>query len=305
MFALIAALILGGSRAAFAADIRSDPSAETVDVTDIPEYDSEPYIIINDNQPFFGEDEITAEVFEIYSDLDDLGRCGTAYANICQELMPTDERESISGVKPAGWINNPYSFVEGGYVYNRCHLIAFQLAAENATEENLITGTRYLNVTGMLPFENMVADYVKETDNHVLYRVTPLYEGKNLVADGVLMEAYSVEDEGEGICFCVFVYNVQPGVEINYTTGENWADGTLGNDEETTDLVMTEEALRMVEELESDTEATYVLNTRSMKIHRPTCSSVAKMSDKNKQVYTGSMADLIREGYTGCGSCNP
>ena len=163
-------------------------------------------------------------VFEYYSDLDELGRCGVAYANICQELMPTEKRESISSVTPSGWNNKKYDsgLVDGGWIYNRCHLIGFQLAGENANPKNLITGTRYLNIEGMLPFENMIADYVHETDNHVLYRVTPVYTGDNLVADGVQLEGWSVEDAGEAICFNVFAYNIQPGIGIDYATGENW-----------------------------------------------------------------------------------
>lgn len=191
---------------------------------DIPAFSTEPYVVINGNEPYFTDDDLTTEVFETYSDLDDLGRCGVAYANICQELMPTEERGEIGSVKPSGWAQNKYDWVDGKYLYNRCHLIGFQLAGENANELNLITGTRYMNVDGMLPFENMVADYVHETDGHVLYRVTPVYEDDNLLASGVLMEALSVEDKGESIEFCIFCYNAQPGVEIDYTTGENWAE---------------------------------------------------------------------------------
>lgn len=188
----------------------------------IPVYSEQAYIEVNNNIPYFGEDEYTIEPFENYSELDELGRCGVAYANICQELMPTEDRGSIGSVKPSGWHTVKYpEVIKDLYLYNRCHLIGFQLAGENANKLNLITGTRYMNVDGMLPFEDMVADYVQETDNHVLYRVTPVFEGENLVADGVLMEAYSVEDSGKGICFCVFVYNVQPGIEINYLTGES------------------------------------------------------------------------------------
>ena len=164
---------------------------------------------------------MTSESFEYYSDLDELGRCGTAYSSVGTDLMPTEKRGSISKVKPSGWQVSKYDFVDGKYLYNRCHLIGYQLTAENANEKNLITGTRYLNVDGMLPFENLVADYVKETENHVLYRVTPVFEGNNLVASGVLMEAESVEDAGDGVEYCVYVYNVQPGVEIDYATGEN------------------------------------------------------------------------------------
>ena len=165
---------------------------------------------------------MTTEPFETYSELDRLGRCGTAYANICLEIMPTDFRGEIGQVKPSGWQTVKYDCVDGGYLYNRCHLIGYQLAGENANKQNLITGTRYMNVTGMLPFENMVDDYVEETQNHVLYRVTPIFEGKNLVASGIQMEAFSVEDDGEGVCFNVFVYNVQPGVTIDYATGDSW-----------------------------------------------------------------------------------
>lgn len=185
------------------------------------DYSGDAYIVINDNIPFFDESELTTEPFEIYSDLDYLGRCGAAFANICIDIMPAEERGSIGSVKPTGWHTVKYDFVEGKYLYNRCHLIGYQLAGENANEKNLITGTRYLNVTGMLPFENMVADYVKETDNHVFYRVTPYFEGENLVAKGVLMEAESVEDAGDGVCFNVFCYNVQDGVVIDYATGES------------------------------------------------------------------------------------
>ncbi len=199
--------------------------AVSYDLDQVPAYTGEPYVVINDNQPFFGEEEYTTEAFETYRALDGLGRCGTAYACVGEELMPTEARESISSVKPSGWINVEYG---GQYLYNRCHLIGFQLTGENANERNLITGTRYMNVEGMLPFENLVADYVKETSNHVLYRVTPLYEGDNLVASGVLMEAGSVEDQGEGVCFNVYVYNVQPGIGIDYATGASWAEGEQG-----------------------------------------------------------------------------
>lgn len=194
-----------------------------MDLAAIPAYSREPYAIVNGNIPYFTASDLTSESFEYYSDLDNLGRCGTAYASVGTDLMPTEKRGSISKVKPSGWQISKYDFVDGKYLYNRCHLIGYQLTAENANEKNLITGTRYLNVDGMLPFENLVADYVKETDNHVLYRVTPVFEGDNLVASGVLMEAESVEDEGDGVEYCVYVYNVQPGVVINYATGENAA----------------------------------------------------------------------------------
>lgn len=189
---------------------------------EIPEYTDEIYVIINNNIPYFDESEYTTSPFERYSDLDEKGRCGVAYANICTEIMPTGEREDISDVKPTGWKQEKY---DGEYLYNRCHLIGYQLAGENANERNLITGTRYFNVEGMLPFENEVAEYIDNNpSNHVLYRVTPIFEGDDLLAEGVQIEAYSVEDEGKGICFNVFVYNVQPGIHIDYTTGENWKE---------------------------------------------------------------------------------
>jgi len=199
--------------------------SESATLENIPPYAGEPYVVIDDNQPNFMLDDFTTLEFEEYSELDMLGRCGVAYANICIELMPTEERGEIGMIKPAGWHTVKYDCVDGKYLYNRCHLIGFQLAGENANKLNLITGTRYFNVDGMLPFENMVAEYVEDTGNHVLYRVTPIYEGDDLVARGVQMEAISVEDEGEGVCFNVFVYNVQPGVEIDYATGESWLTG--------------------------------------------------------------------------------
>ena len=198
------------------------PPAETYSMENIPPYDGTPYVVLNDNQPSFTAEDMTDVSYEFYSDLDELGRCGVTEACIGRDLMPTEKRGDISSVKPTGWVQNQYDFVDGKSLWNRCHLIGFQLAGENANECNLITGTRYLNVEGMLPFENMVADYVKETDNHVLYRVTPAFQGTELVARGVQMEADSVEDGGDGVCFNVFCYNVQPGVEIDYATGESW-----------------------------------------------------------------------------------
>lgn len=191
---------------------------------DIPEYSGQPYIVLNNNIPGFTEDEMTTASFEIYGDLDELGRCSIAFANVGRDLMPTEKRGSISSVKPTGWHSVQYDGVDGKSLYNRCHLIGFQLTGENANKKNLITGTRYLNVDGMLPFEDMVADYVKETDNHVLYRVTPIFQDDYLVAHGVEMEAWSVEDNGEGVCFHIFAYNVQPGIGIDYATGESWLE---------------------------------------------------------------------------------
>lgn len=192
----------------------------------IPAYDGKAYVAVNNNEPFFTDNDMTTTAFENYSDLDSLGRCGVAYANICKEIMPTEKRGKIGMIKPSGWHTVKYDVIKDRYLYNRCHLIGYQLAGENANPKNLITGTRYLNVEGMLPFENLVADYVNNTGNHVLYRVTPMFSGSNLVANGVLIEAKSVEDNGGGIFFNVYCYNVQPGVGINYENGDSWLDGT-------------------------------------------------------------------------------
>lgn len=267
-------------------------------VVDVEEFQADtPWIVLNGNIPEFTEADLTTEAFETYSELDSLGRCGVAYANVGQELMPTEDRESISEVKPSGWINKDYGdLVDGGYLYNRCHLIGFQLTGENANERNLITGTRYMNIEGMLPFENMVADYVDETGNHVLYRVTPIYEGDDLVATGVQMEGYSVEDNGEGICYNIFAYNSQPGIAIDYATGDSWLDDSVGAVEGKTSTIITTEEPAVME---------YVLNTNSMKFHYPDCSSVADMSAKNREDYTGTREDLLAQGYSPCGVCNP
>ncbi len=202
-------LVMGQARLSFSLD-------------ELPPFSGQPYVLLEDNQPGFSQEEMTTAAFEYYSPLDALGRCGGAWANICPELMPTEERGEIGMVKPSGWHTVKYDIVDGKYLYNRCHLIGYQLAGENANEQNLITGTRYMNVEGMLPFENLVAEYVRETGNHVLYRVTPVFQGLNLVAQGVQMEALSVEDGGQGVCFNVFVYNAQPGVSIDYATGDSW-----------------------------------------------------------------------------------
>ena len=266
-------------------------SAVSVSLEEVPAYSGSPYVELDGNLPGFSLEERTTDSFETYSTLDALGRCGPAYACIGQDLMPTEDRESISSVHPTGWVQAEYSFVDGGSLYNRCHLIGFQLTGENANEENLITGTRYMNVEGMLPFENMVADYIKETGNHVLYRAAPIFEGENLVASGVVMEALSVEDEGEGVCFHVYVYNVQPGVEIDYATGESWETG--------------DSASSALESQAEEQETDYVLNTSSKKFHRPDCPSVDSMSGKNRQEYHGTREELIAQGYEPCGSCHP
>ena len=288
-------------------------SVQTVEtIEDVPEYSGEPYVEINDNQPEFQEYELTAVPFEEYSELDELGRCGEAEACVGEETMPTEERESISSVEPTGWENEKYNDIDGGFVYNRCHLIGFQLTGENANEENLITGTRYMNTEGMLPFENMVADYIHKTDNHVLYRVTPIFEGKDLVASGVQMEAESVEDDGAGICFNVYVYNVQPEITINYATGENW-ESSESDDIETdadgngsTDGRSVQDSDSAAGEIKSQQEEqTYVINENTEKFHDPDCSSVDDIKEKNKREFTGTRDELIEQGYEPCGICQP
>lgn len=202
--------------------IRTRSGNEKIRLDELPVYSGKAYVEVNDNVPYFTEDEMTTSSFERYSTLDELGRCGSAYANLSKETMPTEEREEIGWIKPTGWHTAKYpEIISDSYLYNRCHLIAFCLAGENANEKNLITGTRYMNIEGMLPFEEKVAAYLDSTENHVLYRVTPIFVGDNLVASGVLIEAYSVEDAGKGICFCVYCFNVQPGIALDYKTGDS------------------------------------------------------------------------------------
>lgn len=254
---------------------------------------SDPYIEINNNKPFFSaEDKTRTDAFENYSELDSLGRCGVAYANICQELMPTEARGEIGSVKPSGWHTIRYNgLVSGNYLYNRCHLIGFQLAGENANKLNLITGTRYLNIDGMLDFENAIDDYVEDTGNHVLYRVMPVFHADNLVCDGLLMEAYSVEDKGAGIEFCVFAYNVQPGVIIDYATGDSWrADG---QDQE------------VIESGDTGEQHDFVLNTSSGKFHVPDCEYAESMSESNRLEITQTVKAMFDAGYSACGRCHP
>lgn len=299
-----------------ATDVPTGEGTSAFSLREIPAYSGTPYTEVNGNQPYFTEEELTTQSFETYSELDSLGRCGVAYANVGQDLMPTEPRGEIGAVKPTGWHLVKYDNVDGKYLYNRCHLIAYMLAAENANPQNLITGTRYLNVQGMLPFETKVCDYVKNTGNHVLYRVTPIFDGDNLLADGVLMEAYSVEDAGEGISFCVFAYNVQPGIGIDYATGDNWAEGsgtyqsTVASVAEETPVPQpeTDTAVQITPESSAPQESqgiTYVLNTNTKKFHYPTCSSVDDMKEKNKQIYTGSRDEVINMGYVPCKRCNP
>ena len=282
---LVLAILFGGG---YLYENYYNPPAP-ISLSEIPEFSDSPYVCINGNIPFFTDKEITTESYESYSPLDELGRCGVAIACCGKEIMPApdEDRGSISSVKPTGWIQAQYDCVSGQSLYNRCHLIAWQLSAENANNKNLITGTKYMNIDGMYPFENLVADYIKETENHVMYRVTPVFEGNNLLASGVQLEAYSVEDGGESICFNVFCYNVQPYIVINYATGSSYFDEqAFENNKPSLDDV-----------------GTYSLNKNSKKIHHPSCSSVSQMSASNRVEYTGTVNDLLVQGYVKCGNC--
>ncbi len=283
-----------------------DNSSKAV-LSEIPEYSGSPYVVINGNVPSFNKYELTVKGYETYASLDSLGRCGGAVASCGKEIMPkeNEERGSISSIKPSGWVQAQYDWVSGKYLYNRCHLIGWQLSAENANKRNLITGTRYMNTEGMLPFENMVADYIRETNNHVAYRVTPIYNGSDLVASGVQMEAYSVEDDGEGICFNVFCYNVQPDVTIDYSTGRSRAaDGS-----EPTTKKQSSVAVQTTKEYVETTKqqnvvtGQYVLNINTKKIHKTHCHHINRMNESNKKSYSGSLDDLYSQGYTTCGTC--
>ena len=261
----------------------------------IPAYDGRAYVAVNNNEPFFTDSDMTTTAFENYSDLDSLGRCGVAYANICRDIMPTEERGKIGMIKPSGWHTVKYDVIKDRYLYNRCHLIGYQLAGENANPKNLITGTRYLNVEGMLPFENLVADYVNNTGNHVLYRVTPMFSGSNLVANGVLIEAKSVEDNGGGILFNVYCYNVQPGVGINYENGDSWLDGTTGSASSGSDSSAAENSAAD----SSNSETMVHITATGKKYHRAGCRTLKKSDTEVTLDEAKSM------GLSPCGICNP
>lgn len=255
---------------------RPQEDAVTITIDEVPVYSGDPYVVINDNEPSFSSEELESDSFESYGELDDLGRCTIAFANLSKELMPQGERGSIGQVKPSGWQTVRYDSVDGKYLYNRCHLIGWQLSGENANERNLITGTRYMNTEGMLPFENMVADYIKETDGHVLYRVTPIFVEDELVARGVQMEAYSIEDAGASICFNVFVYNVQPGIEIDYSDGSSRLS-------ETADEPQEDGVIRG--------------NSRSKIYHCPGQAAYEDMADSRYLVLFDSEEEAIAAGY--------
>ena len=279
------------------------------DLSSIPAYSRSPYVEVNNNVPYFSDADLTTTSYETYGELDSLGRCTAAVACIGQDLMPTEKRGDIGSVKPTGWHSVKYAGVDGKFLYDRCHLIGYQLTAEDANEKNLITGTRYMNVEGMEPFENMTADYIKETGNHVLYRVTPIFEGNNLLASGVLMEAKSVEDNGAGILFCVYCYNVQPGITIDYATGDSsepeYTGGSDSQNTENTNTTQTQptQAVQQAQNT-GNTTAVYIGNSNSMKFHRPNCSSVSKMSDSNKVEFS-TRDEAIGAGYEPCQICNP
>lgn len=288
--------------------IQKDKTKTPFSLQSVPKYSGKPYVVINDNVPFFSKKDYTTKSYEYYSSLDSMGRCGVTMACIGQDIMPTEKRGNIGSVKPTGWHTIKYDWIDGKYLYNRCHLIGYQLTAENANRSNLITGTRYLNVTGMLPFENMVADYIKETDNHVLYRVTPVFEGKNLVASGVLMEAMSMEDEGDDILFNVFCYNVQPGVSIDYATGSSKADGTRQADRQKETQAKNETKGQKESEKKSNSSGngqSYVLNNNTKKFHKPSCSSADTIKPSNRSEFTGNREELINRGYDPCKRCHP
>ncbi len=302
---------------------------KVISLDEIPDYKRAAYVEINGGDPFFTEKEITDEAFEKYSPLDPLGRCGVAFACIGIELMPTEERGEIASITPTGWEyggisnNNQYDFVENKYIYNRCHLIGHQLAGENDNERNLITGTRYMNIEGMLPFENEVADYIEDSGNHVMYRVTPIFKGLDYVARGVLIEGYSVEDNGRGISFCIYAYNVQPGVTIDYFTGVNVASGNplpeIDTDNDNREEIMggsgngdsADNGNGSTDTDDPEHNGTidncdYIININSNKYHRPDASCInEKFKEENRKYYIGTKEELEADGYVACKICKP
>ena len=267
-------------------------TATAVKPSSLPKYSGEAYVVVNNNQPNFSSSELTTTGYEKYSNRDSLGRCGVAIASCGKEIMPRpdEKRGSISSITPTGWIQKSYSGISGGYLWNRCHLIGWQLSAENANRENLITGTRYMNINGMLPFENMVADYIKETGNHVAYRITPIFEGNNLVCSGVQMEAYSVEDDGDGICFNVYCYNVQPGITINYANGDS--SGPSSNNNTTSSKPSTEQNNNSA----ASGDMVWIPNSGSKYHSHSGCSNMKNPRQVTKQ-------EAINQGFDACKKC--
>ena len=281
---LLAAVLSALSLLSGCADTTSVYQPPYIDLDVIPAWDGEPWLIVDGNTPGFTEADLTTEAFERYSALDALGRCGSAYACVSQALLADDNRGSLASVTPTGWVNREYDFIDGKYLYNRCHLLGFQLTGNDASKRNLITGTRYLNIQGMLPYENQVADHVKENGHHVLYRVTPRFRENELVCRGVQMEAYCVEcGSDDPFMFHVFCYNVQPGVLIDYETGES----------EFSEIGLNSE------------KKTYILNTASKKFHDPKCANAENISDKNREKIKCTREELIYRGYEPCGICKP
>lgn len=294
-------------------------SAYLAALDDIAGFDEVPYTEVNEGAPFFTDEDVARSPFEDYASLDELGRCVQAFALVGPETMPYAERGNISEVHPTGWHSDRYTFVDGGALYNRCHLIAHSLAGEDANRENLITGTRFMNTEGMQPFEDEVLSYIRRTGNHVLYRVTPHFIGDELVARGVLMEALSLEDEGRGIEFCVYCYNVQPGVGIDYATGDNWLDEAQAAEDaahydmgdRTSSSASpwsgghhSESTGHHAEHAGSD-QCDYILNTNTMRFHYPNCASAASASDRNKRSFSGTREEVLDLGYEPCGECHP
>ena len=288
---------------ALIASVNSDGAGSNV-----PAYSGSPYITVNNNEPFFDATQYNSQAFETYSELDSLGRCGVAFANVGKEIMPTGERGSIGSVKPTGWHTVKYDNVDGKYLYNRCHLIGYQLSGENANKQNLITGTRYMNVDGMLPFENMVADYVKETNNHVLYRVTPVFDGNNLVAGGVLMEAQSIEDNGSGIKFCVYCYNIQPGISIDYATGDSKVGDPVSAQADIGAAVADAEASATVPQTEPQTQAPTQAPTAAPtqpQTQAPTVAPTQPQDTGNSTLVWLSETGEKYHSINNCGRMNP
>lgn len=272
---------------------------ESAKLSNVPEYTGSDFEIINNNTPLFSDDYLSSQSYEFYGELDKLGRCTVGIANIGKDIMPTEKRGSIGMVKPSGWHLDKYDFVDGKYLYNRCHLVGYQLSGENANEKNLITGTRYMNIGRMLDIENQVAEYCRTSNNHVLYRVTPIFVGNELVARGVLMEAKSCEDNGHSICLCVFCFNVQPNVTIDYATGNNKLNGTATTTQKPAATTKTSATTQG-----NSTTVYVILNTNTKKYHEASCSSVSKIKAANKQEYRGTIDALISQGYSPCKICH-
>lgn len=279
-------------------------NSKSIRLKSIPKYKGEPYVEINNNKPMFKGKEIKKVSYQKFEKLDSLGRCGVAIASVGRDIMPTKKRGSISSVYPSGWHTYKYENVSGKYLYNRCHLIGHQLTGQNANEKNLITGTRYLNIDGMLPFENQVADYVKSTNNHVMYRVTPVYDGSNLLASGVEMEGYSVEDKGKSISFNVFCYNVQPGVKINYKDGTSTGDGMISTGSGSSNKTYKKSSSSKTK-VKPAAKGSYVISINTKKFHKSDCRYVSNIKNSNRQNFNGSRSTLINQGYIPCKVCNP